>query len=64
MTGPHDLSDPYLAAVIREVRGMREDFEKHELSAAQREWARQADERCPMCGRLGFRYLCSQCERS
>lgn len=64
MTGPHDLSDPYLAAVIREVRGMREELARLEMTEAQREWSRQADERCPVCGRLGFGFRCSDCDRS
>lgn len=34
------------------------------LTEPQREWARMADERCPSCGRLGFRYRCPTCERS
>lgn len=52
--------DPYLAKCIEEIRAMQEVFKMNE---AQREWARQADERCPSCGRLGYRYRCPACER-
>ena len=52
--------DAYLQKCIEEIRAMKEIFQ---LSEAQREWARQADERCPSCGRLGFRYRCTNCER-
>ena len=66
MTGPHDLSDPYLAAVIREVRGMREEFARLEMTEAQREWARMADDNfCQSCGARGVwgRY-CNRCEEA
>jgi hypothetical protein len=32
------------------------------ISEAQREFARNADERCPVCGRLGFSLPCHTCQ--
>lgn len=56
MSGPHDLSDPFLETVIQSVQKMREEFEilNVRLSEAQRNYARLGDDaRCPTCSKRG-----------
>lgn len=61
MSDDADLSDPFLATVIKEVREMRELLEADE---ARNRGARLADDHfCPSCGERGHLYTCRRCSQ-